>query len=78
MTLEKIGTCFGIVDGIFAGHPSDEERALELLNECYKKNISLANVIDEAEKYLLTKTSNAEFIQEQLEKISKKYSPWIE
>lgn len=38
MTLEKIGTCFGMVDGIFAGHYSEGERALEELAKIKSNN----------------------------------------
>jgi len=38
MTLSVAG-CFGSTDLIFAGHPSDEERAFKLLSECRHDNV---------------------------------------
>ena len=36
---EMINGCFGLADRQFAGHPSDEERAFDLLAELRKKHI---------------------------------------
>ena len=78
MTLNQIARCFGEADGVFAGHPSDEEYAWGLLEHCRKNGISLNNVLDEAEVFLNTKTKDEAHIKKQLAKIKEKFSPWIE
>lgn len=75
---KKVSGTFGAQDLIFAGHPLDADRALELLKECYKSNIPLQDVLDEAESYLKSKGAQAQHVQEQLEKIDKKFSGWLQ
>lgn len=77
MNLKQIDSCFGMADAIFAGHPYDEERAFELLKYCRENNISLIDVLNEAENYLKSKTTYTEHINQQLDKIKKMYSPWL-
>ena len=77
MNLNQIDSCFGVADAIFAGHPADEERAFELLKYCRENNISVNDVLNEAEKYLKSKTTYTEHINQQLDKIKKMYSPWL-
>ena len=77
MNLNQIDSCFGMADAIFAGHPADEERAFELLKYCRENNISLIDVLNEAEKYLESTTNNKGHIKLQLKKIKTMFSPWL-
>lgn len=64
----RIGGCFGTTDGIFAGHPNDEERAKEL------RKIALDNKITLREinlGYLHGRDYIGDHIKEQLERVNK-------
>ena len=75
---QKVPGTFGNQDLIFAGHQLDADRALDLLKECYKSNISLQDVLDEAEKFLKSKGAQNQHIKEQLDKIRAKFNGWLE
>lgn len=49
----RIGGCFGSEDKIFAGHPSDEGRAKELRKLATENNISLQQVMQIVDAFLL-------------------------
>lgn len=66
---QKIGGCFGAADGIFAGHPLDEDRAKELRKFALQKGISLNKAVDVALTYMLGKQFIQEHIDEQLPEI---------
>jgi hypothetical protein len=74
---QDIPGTFGDQDLIFSGHSLDADRALDLLKECYKSNVSLKDVLDEAEKYLKSKGAGAQHIAEQLEVIRGKFDGWL-
>ena len=75
---EDIPGTFGSADLIFAGHPCDAERALDLLKECYQSNVSLQDVLDEVEKFLKLKGAGAQHIRDQINKINDKFSGWLD
>ena len=49
----RIGGCFGSEDKIFAGHPSDEGRAKELRKLAVDNNVSLKQVMQIVDAFLL-------------------------
>ena len=86
---DRIAGCFGSADKIFAGHPSDRERAIDLLQECDKNAISLATLLQEVESYLkdsLDFNSQASDVQqnmqkhinEQLNNVKEKFEDWLD
>jgi hypothetical protein len=78
MSIKKqLGKCFGIADGIFAGHPSEEAQALALLNTCFKKGVSLKEVEAEVTTLLKAKPANASHIKKQISRVRKRFAPWL-
>ncbi|MBI2284116.1 MAG: hypothetical protein HYU71_10435 [Bacteroidetes bacterium] len=63
----RIGGCFGTADGIFAGHPNDEERAKELRKIAFDNKITLREI---TLGYLHGRGYFGEHIKEQLEKVT--------
>lgn len=51
---EKISRCFGLEDRHFAGHPSDEQEAFELLAQLRNENIGWAEFRKELANQLAT------------------------
>lgn len=85
---DMIAGCFGSADRIFAGHPSDKERAIDLLQKCNKDSISLSSLIQEVENYLkdnldfnaqTTEIQNnmQNHINGQLQDIKEKFEHWL-
>lgn len=74
---KRLPGAFGEVDQIFAGHPSDAERAKDLMWECFKNNVPLNDVLDEARKHLTSKNAGEDHIQEQLKDIKEKLKGWL-
>lgn len=78
MSIKKqVSKCFGIEDGIFSGHPSEEAEALKLLNTCFKKGIKLADIEAEVTAFLKTKPANAAHIKKQISRVRKYFSAWL-
>ena len=86
---DMIAGCFGSADKIFSGHPSDQDRAIDLLQECSKNGVSISALIEETEKYLkdsLDFNSQTQEVQqhmqkhinEQLQNVKEKFEPWID
>lgn len=84
-----IGGCFGSADKKFAGHPLDEERAVELLRECVKDRVSLQELLDETGCYLKVslnfdnqpsniKENIQNHIDGELQKVKEKFEDWLE
>jgi len=69
---------FGQMDLIFAGHPSDSERAFELLKECRNVNLGMEDLLEEVKKHLVNKEAGDEHVVEQLKKVELMFSGWIE
>lgn len=67
----RIGGCFGTVDGIFAGHSSDEGRAKELRKLAHSSKLTLQEVREIALAYLFGKGYIPEHISEQMDKVTK-------
>lgn len=74
---QKIPGAFGDQDLVFAEHPLDADRALDLLKDCYQSDIPLKDVIDEVEKYLKANGATTQHITDQLSKIREKFSGWL-
>lgn len=86
---DMIGGCFGSADKIFAGHPSDRERAIDLLQECDKNAVTLATLSQEVENYLKnsldfnskdakTQQHMQKHINKQLNNIKEKFEHWLD
>ena len=70
---QRIGGCFGTEDGIFAGHPSDEERAKELRELAFKNKITLHEIRELALGYLYGRRYLGDHIKEQVDKVDKMF-----
>ena len=78
MSIKKqVAKCFGIADGIFAGHPLEATESLKLLNKCFKDSITLNEVESEVQTFLKAKPANAAHIKRQLSRVRKYFSPWL-
>jgi hypothetical protein len=75
---QRIGGCFGYADGIFAKHPSDEDRANELRKIAFDNMIALKEVQEIAFGYLYGKGFNGVHIKEQIEKVGKMFGKKIQ
>lgn len=71
---ERIGGSFGSADGIFAGHPNDEDRAKEFRKMAENNKISLDEIMDINLGYLYRKGFHIDHIKEQMNSIYKFYS----
>ena len=60
----RIGGCFGTSDGIFAGHPNDEERAKELRKIALDNKITLREIREITLGYLHGRGYFGEHIKE--------------
>lgn len=69
----RIGGCFGTTDGIFAGHPSDEERAKELRKLALDNKITLCEIIEITLGYLHVRGYNGDHIKIQIGKATKMF-----
>ena len=85
---DMIVGCFGSADKIFAGHPSDRERAIDLLQECDKNAVSLATLSKEVESHLKNsldfnsqtievQQNMQKHIDKQLNNIKEKFEHWL-
>lgn len=74
---KKIQRCFGIEDGIFASHPSEELEALNLLNHCFKKDVPLSEIETEVTAYLKAKPASAAHIKKQIMRVRERLGPWL-
>jgi hypothetical protein len=75
---ERIGGCFGTADGIFAGHPCDEERAKELRKLAFENNITLDEIRELSLGYLHGRGYVGEHIKEQLDNVTKMFGKKIQ
>lgn len=69
----RIGGCFGTADGIFAGHPNDEERAKELRKIALDNKITLREIREITLGYLHGRGYIGDHIKEQLEKVTEMF-----
>lgn len=65
----RIGGCFGSADGIFAGHPNDENHAKELRELAYTNGLSLGQVVEIANTYMQEKGYHSDHRYEQINEI---------
>ncbi|WP_332737602.1 hypothetical protein [Flavihumibacter sp.] len=74
-TLEKlrqsIGGCFGSEDGIFAGHPADEERAKVIRKDAEGIGVRLVEMQELVLGYLYRRQYQAEHIKTQTDAATK-------
>ena len=75
---QRIGGCFGTADGIFAGHPSDEERAKELRKLAFDNKITLQEIRELTLGYLHGRGYYGDHIKEQLEEVTKMFGKKIQ
>lgn len=74
---KKISGCFGEKDLIFAGHPSDENSAFELLKSLRKDAIGWAETKEAINQWLASQNANAAHTSRQLAKAGEHFKPWI-
>ncbi len=66
---EQMPGCFGVSDLKFSFHPNDSARARKMLVGAIEAGASFEDIIDEAEKFLASKSSRQEHIDKQLERM---------
>lgn len=74
---QRIGSCFGTDDGLFANHISDENNALELLEFAIQNNILIQEIIELAFGNLYEKNYPINHIEKELTKIKVLYKKII-
>ena len=74
---DRIAGCFGHDLAGFASHALDEQRAFELLTILREEGIGWQEVADEIENYLISKTANAQFSADQMNKVESFFKPWL-
>lgn len=74
----RIGGCFGVADGIFAGHASDEQRAKELRKMALNNKITLREIREISLGYLHGRGYIGEHIKKQLEKVTEMFGKKIQ
>lgn len=75
---QRIGGCFGTADGIFAGHPNDEERAKELRKLALNNKITLQEIRELTLGYLYGRGYIGDHIKEQLNEVTKMFGKKIQ
>lgn len=74
---DKIPGAFGAVDYKFAIHPLDAERAIELLKDCFQKNVPMKELLVAVEDFLRKGGAGSEHIKEQRKEVKAKFSGWL-
>jgi len=74
---QRIGSSFGTADGIFAGYPSDEERAKEFRKLAFDTGITLAEIRELALGYLHNRGYIGDHIKEQIAEVNKFFAKKI-
>lgn len=74
----SISKCFSGSDPMFANCSSDEEWAFNLLIALRQGHVPWREVMAAFARYLLTRGCAAPHIDDQLTRIEKFYSPWLE
>lgn len=74
----RIRGCFGTADGIFAGHPSDEEAAKELRKIAFNNKIKLVEIQELVLGYLFERGYVGPHIKEQLNKVTQFFAKKIQ
>lgn len=68
---KRLPACFGDADKIFAGHPYDEKRARELRKFAKKNNISLEEVMELVDDFLIKTGFPTDHCAEQVQRAGK-------
>ena len=63
--------CFGSVDQVFAGHPSDEEHAKELRKNLIASEISFRDLEDAIVGHMFRKGCNLDHMNEQMKTVTR-------
>lgn len=74
---QRIGACFGQMDGVFAEHPADEKEAKDLRDRALKAGLTLQEVLEIAFGYLYSRGFNQGHIHEQIEEVKRFFSKKI-
>lgn len=64
---------FAYLTAPFAGHPLDKKRAINMFLTTKIKNISLAKILKEAKKYLLSQGVNPDYVSEDINDVKEFY-----
>ena len=75
---QRIGNCFGSVDGLFAEHPDDMLKARELRQIAYKNKITLQEIIEMTFGFLYGCNYPDNHIKEQLIKVKEMFQKKIQ
>ena len=74
---EDIGGCFAFDAAPFAMHATDENLAFELLKRLRDEQVGWQNVEDEIRLYLNAKTSENDWVEQQLSRAEAHFKPWL-
>ena len=75
---QRIGGCFGNADGLFAIHPSDEDRAFQLLRVLRENNVGWEQTREAFRNYMEDNSFGANVIEEQMASIERHMKPWLQ
>lgn len=67
----KLPACFGAVDQIFASHPADRARAVDMMREAFNSGASVDDVLSAIREHLISKGAGEEHTEEQLQQARK-------
>lgn len=74
-----IAGCFGVADGKFAGHETEQQRAYELLGTLRQQNVNWEDVEEAFEDWLGKRTPNARgHSQGEMERVRAFLEPWLD
>ena len=75
--IQRIPTMFGDIDFLFAIHPLNKERAINILNYSFYNHVTKERFIELCKQYLAVKGCTDIHVNEQIEKINQaKFSPY--
>ncbi|MBU3592916.1 hypothetical protein ICN42_02225 [Polynucleobacter sp. 71A-WALBACH] len=78
MAIYKINSCFGSTDKEFARHPSDLERAYELLGKFIKDNMTWEEAKALFSKSLIDAGASKSHYDTEMKRIESMIRPWID
>lgn len=73
----RLNGCFGIVDGKFAVHSAEEQRAFDLLKDLRDQGIGWSKVKEAVTVYLQDKKAHGAHIEEQMKRVETHFRPWL-
>lgn len=73
----SIPSCFGESDLSFAAHPSDENRAFDLLKKLREINVGWQETRKAFDMFLSSKGAAPDHITTQLKKVEERYRLWL-